>query len=75
LEFYYPHQGFASVKDEFMLGNRILVAPVLEPGASRTVVLPQGRWKADDGTEYTGGTHRIDAPLDRLPYFELVAGF
>ena len=73
LEFYFPHQGFASVKDEFMLGDRILVAPVLEPGTSRTVVLPQGHWKADDGTEYAVGTHRIDAPLDRLPYFELVS--
>ena len=70
LEFHYPHQGFASVKDEFMLGDRILVAPVLTPGTTRAVVLPQGTWKADDGQIYQGGEHSIDVPVDRLPYFE-----
>ena len=70
LEYHFPHQGFASVKDEFMLGDRILVAPVLTPGTTRTIVLPRGTWKADDGQIYQGGEHSIDVPVDRLPYFE-----
>ena len=70
LEFHFPHQGLAAVKDEFMLGDGILVAPMLEAGTSRTVILPSGAWKADDGQIYQGGEHFIEVPIDRLPYFE-----
>lgn len=70
LEYHFPHQGFQNVKDEFMLGDKYLVAPVLEPGTNRTVILPQGSWKADDGTVYEGGTHAISVPIYRLPFFE-----
>jgi alpha-glucosidase (family GH31 glycosyl hydrolase) len=35
-----------SVEDQWLLGRDLLVAPVLEPGAtSRKVVLPKGRWQ------------------------------
>ncbi|MEU6317840.1 TIM-barrel domain-containing protein [Streptomyces sp. NPDC047009] len=57
-------------EDAFLLGDSLLVAPVLEPGARRrTVVLPRGRWY-DTTTEeaYQGPGHaRIDAPLGRIP--------
>jgi alpha-glucosidase len=55
-----------------MLGTNILVAPVVTQGQTRrTVTLPEGRWKADDGTVYQGGTSiTVQAPLARLPYFE-----
>jgi alpha-glucosidase len=51
-----------------------LVAPVLAQGAvQRTVVLPDGKWRADDGAEYDGAaTIVVDAPLARLPWFERV---
>jgi len=40
---------------------------------TRDVVLPEGRWRADDGVEYDGGyTVTVDAPLGRLPWFELI---
>ena len=73
LEYYFPNQGYAEIADEFMLGTKILVAPVLNQGRTRrSVVLPRGKWKADDGTAYEGGrTIMIDAPIARLPYFEL----
>lgn len=61
--------------DEFMVGNTLLVAPVVVSGArEREVYLPG---HADGGTEWvdfhTGEYHRgaqsvvLDAPLDRLP--------
>ena len=35
-----------SIDDEFMVGDRILVAPVLEAGKkARNIYLPKGKWK------------------------------
>lgn len=67
----YPESGYEMIKDQFMLGDSILVAPVVEKGSrKRSVVLPKGRWKADDGTSYKGNrTVEIEVPLNRLPYF------
>jgi hypothetical protein len=47
------------------------VAPVVEKGArSRSVVLPKGEWKAENGTIHQGGGKvKIEVPLQRLPYF------
>ena len=70
----FPDGGYEKVNDQFVLGNDVIVAPVVEKGArSRSVVLPKGNWKAEDGKSYQGGqTVTVDAPLERLPYFKLV---
>jgi len=67
----FPESGFETIKDQFMLGDDILVAPVVEKGArSRNVVLPDGMWKSDEGQLITGGkTIKITVPLERLAYF------
>lgn len=73
LEYRFPHLGYAQIKDEFLLGDEILVAPMLEKGFTRKVILPPGEWKADDGKVYAGGqTVEINVPLERIPYFTLV---
>lgn len=74
MEYQFPHQGLALCKDQFMLGDRYLVAPVVEKGAtSRLVSLPKGTWKDEQGKKYKGGkSYTIVAPLDRLPYFEKI---
>ena len=71
LEYNYPGMGYAGIIDEFMMGDDLLVAPVLKKGArSRKVVLPPGKWKADDGQVYNGpATIEVAAPLSRLPHF------
>lgn len=71
LEYNYPNLGYAGVRDEFMMGMDLLVAPVLEKGAkTRKVALPPGKWRADDGSVCPGGrTIEVDTPIDRLPYF------
>ena len=38
---------FAECKDQFMLGDKYLVAPMVTQGNSRTVKLPKGKWKDD----------------------------
>ncbi|HEY8966792.1 MAG TPA: hypothetical protein VIM58_10130, partial [Candidatus Methylacidiphilales bacterium] len=71
-----PGLGYEEIADQFLLGNRLLVAPVLEKGAaSRRVVLPPGQWRADDGRVYPGAAAvEIEAPLERLPRFVRVDG-
>ena len=71
LEYNYPGMGYAGIIDEFMMGDGLLVAPVLKKGAtSRKIVLPPGKWSADDGQVYDGpATIEVAAPLSRLPYF------
>ena len=64
----------AAVEDSFMLGPDLLVAPVLEEGATtREVYLPThpgGWYDWHDGTPFEGGrTITVAAPLGRIPVF------
>jgi len=73
MEYQFPHQGFENCKDQFMLGDRYLVAPVVDKRLEREVLLPKGTWRDEQGHKYKGGkTYRIDVPLERLPYFEKI---
>lgn len=74
MELAFPGNGYVTIKDQFVLGNDIIVAPVVKKGArSRTVVLPKGKWMDETGKTYKGGKIiEIDVPLERLPYFKLV---
>jgi alpha-glucosidase len=71
----WPEAGYEKIVDQFMLGDDILVAPVVEKGARRRrVVFPPGTWRGDDESRITGpATREIDAPLQRLPWFRRVA--
>jgi alpha-glucosidase (family GH31 glycosyl hydrolase) len=74
MEYVFPHLGYEKIIDQFLLGENILVAPVLEKGArSRFVQFPPGRWRDQDGTIIEGPCHvHVPAPLEKLPWFELV---
>ncbi|CBG74592.1 putative glycosyl hydrolase [Streptomyces scabiei 87.22] len=57
-------------EDAFLLGDALLVAPVLEPGVERRAVrLPRGLWyDTVTGQAYQGpGQVLLDAPLSRIP--------
>ncbi len=57
-------------EDAFLLGDALLVAPVLERGADRRAVrLPRGRWyDTATGAAYEGpGQILLDAPQGRIP--------
>lgn len=61
-----------NLNGEFLLGEELLVAPVLEQGATKkTVYLPKGVWYGFmDGKRYEGGQYYlVDAPLDTCPLF------
>ena len=73
MEYAYPHQGFEECKDQFMLGSRFLVAPMVKKGTVREVWLPKGIWRDDQGKKIRGPKSlTIEVPLDRLPYYERI---
>ena len=58
--------------DMFLLGDAILVAPVLEAGATeRTIDLPPGQWHNfwDDTVYQASDKIVVSAPLDKMPIF------
>ncbi|XP_067012522.2 myogenesis-regulating glycosidase [Anabrus simplex] len=67
-----------AIDDEFLLGEDLLVAPVIKEGAvSRDIYLPAGTWKDElrpDQPLIEGRTWLRDYPvaLDELPYFTKV---
>lgn len=72
MEYVFPHQGFEACNDQYMLGDKYLVAPMIEKGYIRSVKLPKGTWVDENGKTYKGGTTvNIDVPINRLPYFML----
>lgn len=71
LAYAYPDLGYEAVSDQFLLGDHLLVAPVVEKGAvSRRIVFPPGRWLGDDGSTVNGPcVQEVAAPLSRLPWY------
>jgi alpha-glucosidase len=69
----YPEDpDVVAVDDEFMVGDDLLAAPVLHPGAeSRMVYLPAGTWiDYWTGKRFRGpATVRALAPLETIPLF------
>jgi alpha-glucosidase (family GH31 glycosyl hydrolase) len=74
LEYSYPGVGLAKVTDQFMLGDDVLVAPVLTPGArGRVVTFPPGTWTDQAGSEVHGPlTQEMPVPLGTLPFWRRI---
>ena len=71
LEYEFPGNGYENIKDQFLLGTGIMVAPVVEKGQrTREVVFPSGKWQGDDGIIVEGPVKlKIEVPLERLPWY------
>ena len=74
LEYFYPHQGYELVKDQFLIGDALMVAPVLEKSAAkRKIKIPPGKWKSFNGRFYQGPDNiEISVDLLTVPYFTKV---
>jgi len=68
----FPGQGFDRPLQQFMLGPKYLVAPVVTPDGTVTVEIPSGSWKDPRGMIVEGPKSlRLEkVPLSFLPYFE-----
>ncbi len=58
------------VQDAFLLGDALLVAPVIEEGAdNREITLPEGSWYGlfDDRVYQGPGQISVAAPIERIP--------
>jgi alpha-glucosidase len=56
---------------QYLLGDELLVAPVIEPGTTRRVYFPRGRWFSywDDAVYDGPGYQELPAPLEHIPLF------
>lgn len=75
MEYQFPDCGFEKVNSQFMLGDNILVAPVVEQGqCEKKVFLPLGKWEEQNShTVYDGGAAvTVPAPISVLPWFKKV---
>lgn len=73
MEYAFPNQGFSDEKGQFMLGQKYLVAPMMTKGKEKTVRLPEGRWRDDEGKVFKGPRIIKQAvALGRLPVYELL---
>ncbi|MRN06794.1 DUF4968 domain-containing protein [Lactobacillus sp. 0.1XD8-4] len=61
-----------TINDEYMVGDQLLVAPIVQEGQDiRAVYLPAGEWiDFWNGVEYSGKRNLlVKAPIDKLPLF------
>lgn len=73
MEYEFPNQGFENCQDQFMLGHKILVAPILDKSDRRYVHLPKGVWLDDMGNKFIGPRIiQIEAGIRRLPFYRLM---
>lgn len=72
----FPQAPVDCLKTQFMLGDRILSAPVIEKGAtSKRVYFPEGRWQSlqDESTVVDGPVTRdVPVTLATLPAYRRI---
>ena len=71
MEYVFPHQGFDHGYQQFMLGDDLIVAPVVHEDDHVSVGLPAGNWRDDLGKVHVGPAllNLENVPLDRIPRY------
>ncbi len=68
---YQTDRNVFGIDDEYLFGDSILVAPVMDEGYERDVYLPEGTWTDFWSKEQVSGGRwiHVEAPLDILPLY------
>lgn len=63
-----------NISDQFMLGESMLVAPVVEESQrERYIYFPKGKWVDQHGKNFQGPSNiKVFSPLEELPYFKKI---
>jgi len=63
--------ALVDVDDQYLIGDRMLVAPLFAGEAERTIVLPAGNWHdLWTGARFSGGKiHSVAASTERIPVY------
>ncbi|MGI4021702.1 MAG: glycoside hydrolase family 31 protein [Janthinobacterium lividum] len=73
LEYNFPGQGLEEIKDQFMLGKMLMVAPMIEKGTRRKIIFPKGKWLSETGKFFKGPiTKKLDVALDKILVFKKI---
>ena len=74
LEYNYPNKGYAPITDQFMLGENILVCPIITKGTyQKEITFPEGKWQDQQGNIYQGDSKiLLPTPVDNLLWFTKV---
>ena len=71
MEYEFPRNGFTDCNDQFMIGSKYLVAPLLGESDSRTVRFPRGVWISRKGERFKGPLVTTVTVADgEIPIFE-----
>lgn len=77
MQYDYPKTPISFAKTQFMLGTQLLVAPVIEKGATdKLIYFPSGQWQSlTNANEVVSGpvTKKIPVDLATLPAYKLLA--
>jgi len=72
MEYDFPNQGYENIHDQFMLGEKLMVAPVVSSSDNRQVQFPLGKWKYDNNIITGPVIKSYTVPLEELLIFERV---
>jgi alpha-glucosidase len=73
MEYVFPHKGYEKINDQFMLGDKVLVAPIISKDNKRTITLPKGKWRDSNGKVVKGPKIlKIDCEINKIPIYEKI---
>lgn len=70
LEYEFPNKGYMNVNDQFMLGDKLMVVPVVTYNDTRKVIIPKGKWKLNNKIITGPAVNTYTVALDELLIFE-----
>jgi alpha-glucosidase (family GH31 glycosyl hydrolase) len=74
MEYSFPNSGYEKNNNQFMIGEDLLVAPILDKRCKvHKILIPKGKWKGYNGKIYQGPEScELSVELSDLPYFERI---